>query len=312
MLNQNFIIPFFITLMPLILYKMSHPEDYDKKKSIFMSVGMGIISILLSYLYLINTKDGCEVLIMTSTILISSIYNYFLLRGNIDLKKLPKTALVVFLFFFASLFQLIPILLFHITDQVETTTIDSWLSLFSDACLLLSLIFIYWDDLKKDLRPFIKNFNEMIDTSMKYWSIGLIVMMVSNVLINLLSPKSVAGNEAIVQNLLDQAPLLTFLTAGIIAPFVEELIFRKSFCDIFKTRWLFILSSGLIFGGLHVVFTISSIWDLLYIIPYSSLGIAFAYTLDKTNNVYASISMHLIHNVILTGSSILMGMVMLP
>lgn len=312
MFHQSFTVSLFITLMPILIYQLITKENHKKERAFLISLIGMIFSCLFSYVTLKLVKGNCNLLIMGTTIVITGIYNYFILRGDINLKRLPKTAFVVILFFFASLFQLIPIYLFHITEDVLTATINSYLSLFSDACLFVSLIFLYWDDLKRDLKPFITHFNELIDTSMKYWSIGLIVMVVSNILIGILSPKAIAGNEQIVQTLLDEAPLLTFFTAGILAPFIEEIVFRKSFYDIFKKKWLFILSSGLIFGGLHVVFTIQSAWDLLYILPYSSLGIAFAYTLDKTNNVYASISMHLIHNVILTGSSILLGRVMLP
>ena len=95
------------------------------------------------------------------------------------------------------------------------------------------------------------------------------------------------------------------LLTTIFAPINEEIIFRKSIQDCLKNKWVFIIVSGLIFGYLHVLGS-ESLYDFLYIIPYGSLGAAFAYLLSKTDNIYVTILMHLIHNGLLTIISILL------
>ncbi len=92
-----------------------------------------------------------------------------------------------------------------------------------------------------------------MDVAIKYWLIGLIIMGTSNVLITFLATGAQASNEMGVQTMIHGAPLASFLAAGILAPIIEELTFRKSFFDALKNKWLFILTSGLIFGGLHVI-----------------------------------------------------------
>jgi len=82
----------------------------------------------------------------------------------------------------------------------------------------------------------------------------------------------------------------------IYAPLTEELIFRKSIRDVIKNKWLYIIISGLIFGGLHVVSSIDSLIDLIYLIPYCSLGFVFASLYIKTNNIYSTIVAHSFHN----------------
>ena len=57
--------------------------------------------------------------------------------------------------------------------------------------------------------------------------------------------------------------------------------------------------SGILFGSLHVVTSFENIVDLLYIIPYSAPGIAFAYMLTKYNNIFVSMGFHFMHNGIL-------------
>ena len=71
-------------------------------------------------------------------------------------------------------------------------------------------------------------------------------------------------------------PVIAFFLTSVCAPFIEEIVFRKAFKDAISSKWLFILTSGIVFGALHVIGAIESPYDFLYIIPYSALGIAFA------------------------------------
>ena len=96
--------------------------------------------------------------------------------------------------------------------------------------------------------------------------------------------------------MLKQAPILSFISASFIAPFLEEMLFRKSLGDIFKNKKVMIFMCGFIFGLLHVIFSIKTPWDLLYIIPYGALGFAFAITISKTDNVFVPMTFHIIHN----------------
>ena len=128
-------------------------------------------------------------------------------------------------------------------------------------------------------------------------------MVMSNFIIAFILGGGQATNEQGVQKMIDVAPIIMLITAGIIGPINEELIFRKCFKNILKNKWFFILISGIVFGYLHVSGA-NSLNQFLYIIPYSSLGIAFATTYYKTNTVFSSIFVHMLHNTILTLISI--------
>lgn len=229
----------------------------------------------------------------------------------INIKKIPKLIIIVTLFFLASLFQLIPINLFHIDINHITNYQQLLLTTFSDSILLIILIFIYHKDLKKDFKKLKENFNSIIDTGIKYWFIGLIVMVISNIFIGLFIANAKAGNEEGVQQLIHSSRFLSIIAVGILAPIIEELTFRKAFREVFTNKVLFVLASGLIFGGLHVILSLNSLWDLFYIIPYSSLGIAFSYMYQKTDNIYTSMIMHIFHNTALTTLSLIGGAMIL-
>lgn len=224
---------------------------------------------------------------------------------------LIKSILVILMFFFASYTQLIPIKLFNMDINNLTTLETVLLTTFSDAILLIVLIIMYHKTLKNDFNKLKKNFYSCIDCGIKYWLIGLIVMVVSNVIIMFLFTEAKAGNEEGVQNLISGSGFISLLAIGIFGPIIEELTFRKSFRDIFKNKWLFVFISSFVFGGLHVVLTLNSLWDLLYLIPYCSLGVAFGLMYVKTDNIYTSIIMHMFHNTAITSLSILGAMIIL-
>ena len=168
----------------------------------------------------------------------------------------------------------------------------------SNITLILIYILIYRKTLLKDLKEFIKNFSNNIEIGIKYWLIGFIIMIVSNLIITFILNKGLAGNEQDVRSYLDSFPLFMIFNTVIYAPLIEELTFRKSIKDAISNKWIYILISGLIFGMLHIISYITSWTDLIYLIPYSSLGIAFAMLYHKTDNIYCTISMHAMHNLL--------------
>ena len=53
------------------------------------------------------------------------------------------------------------------------------------------------------------------------------------------------------------------------------------------------------FGGAHVIDSAKTFIDILYIIPYGALGGAFALAYYDTDTIFTSMTMHMIHNLIL-------------
>lgn len=227
------------------------------------------------------------------------------IKNFINWKGLILGIIVFLLFYFSSYFQLIPIILLNWDIRSITESQNVMLSTFSNIVLLLILFLIFRKDIIKEWKKFKLNFLKNIDTGIKYWLVGLAIMMGSNIIINIVMNLGQAANEQAVQQMISALPWLMFINAGIIAPCTEELIFRKSFRKAFPNKWLFILISALVFGSLHVVTSMTSPIELLYIIPYGALGGAFAYMYQKTDTIFTSIAMHMFHNSALILLSIL-------
>lgn len=227
------------------------------------------------------------------------------IKNFINWKGLILGIIVFLLFYFSSYFQLIPIILLNWDIRSITESQNVMLSTFSNIVLLLILFLIFRKDIIKEWKKFKLNFLENIDTGIKYWLVGLAIMMGSNIIINIVMNLGQAANEQAVQQMISALPWLMFINAGVIAPCTEELIFRKSFRKAFPNKWLFVLISALVFGSLHVVTSMTSPIELLYIIPYGALGGAFAYMYQKTDTIFTSIAMHMFHNSALILLSIL-------
>lgn len=206
------------------------------------------------------------------------------------------------LFFSTSYIQQILIVVFNIKKiTIKNAVVISFISSLIIASIL---ILIYRKDLIKEWKIYKKNLSKNIDIGFKYWLIGLMCMMISNFIISFLLKADQATNEQAVQKMISAMPYLLIVSAGILAPINEEILFRKVFKDNIKNKIIYILVSGIFFGYMHVT-SAKTIPQFLYIIPYSSLGIAFAVMYSKTDSVFTSMTMHMFHNTILTILSII-------
>ena len=160
-------------------------------------------------------------------------------------------------------------------------------------------MFAYKDTVVRDFKNFFnKKFLSNMGTSLSYWMIGLAIMIVSNLFISIITNGGMPANEESVRDLIDKVPLYMLFNVIIYAPITEELVFRKSFKDFISNKYVYVLTSGLVFGGLHIISSLTDITGLLYIVPYGTLGITFAILYKKTDNIFSTISVHALHNFI--------------
>lgn len=212
------------------------------------------------------------------------------------------------LYFVQSLYQDVPLKLLGIDYYSLSLNTKITYLLSYELVFILLLIFIYRKRFAKDLKDFLTNIKNYLKTYIDYWALAFGLMTISNFIIVTLFPNSVATNQENVNAIMTVAPLYMFISAVFFAPFVEETIFRLSIRNIFKNDKLFIVVSGLIFGGLHVIGSYQNLIDLIYIIPYSIPGFVFAYTLVKSKNIFVPMSLHLFHNSFTMIMQIILGM----
>lgn len=219
------------------------------------------------------------------------------------MKKITKILIFIILLLLMAIFPYIPIFLFKLNYESYSYTTKIIYNLICDIGFMIIIFFIYKNVLIQNFKDYFHNFKDNFEESFKYYFIGLICMIISNILIVLLVKEANANNENTVRELITKAPLYMLFSVSIYAPFVEEIIFRKSIKDIilsFKdnklTKYIYILTSGLIFALMHIIGSSTSIYDYFFIIPYASLGIAFASLYYKKDNIFYTIMIHSMHN----------------
>ena len=165
---------------------------------------------------------------------------------------------------------------------------------------LLLFIFINRKILLNKLKDFQKNYKKYIPKAFNYWLKGYFIMIVTNYILNYLLKTGQSVNELENIALLKNNLLAHSITIILIAPFLEELVFRLSFNKISNNKHIFSFITGTIFGFIHIISSLSlkNPLNILLLIPYSAMGIALGYAYKETNNIFTSLIMHITHNLI--------------
>ena len=124
---------------------------------------------------------------------------------------------------------------------------------------------------------------------------------ISRVLSNILSiTPSDPINQMFIQDALkSNGVVFMVLSAVIIAPILEELVFRKALIDIFNNTKVGLIVSSLAFGAVHLLMETSIQEALVNGMVYFAMGFAFGYIyLKHQRNVFAPIVVHMATNTI--------------
>ena len=218
---------------------------------------------------------------------------------NINTKKIIKSISAFLVFYLLPYIIIFILKLVGVTFNNITNSTNVIINTILSLITAIILFIIYKKDFKKDFIKFKSDFIKNIDTGFKCWFVGLIIMMISNIILTFLLKAGGANNEQAVQSLLSSLPAIMAIDICLLAPFNEEIAFRKTIKDVFKNKWIFVILSFLLFGGAHVISSAKTLTDYLYIIPYGALGGSFAYAFYETDTIFTSMTMHFIHNTIL-------------
>ena len=215
---------------------------------------------------------------------------------RIIIKSLITFCLIVLMIFWGAIPNFI-LAIFGVNANEMNLAMRVVISFVFDVLFLILLCSFYYSSLKMDFKNYFNShFWDHFRESFSVWVLGFGIMVVSNLLITILTNGQIAQNEEAVRSLIDQYPLYMAFQLMIYAPISEEIIFRKSIKNIIPKGRLYILVSGFIFGGLHVISSLDYHLGFLFLIPYCSLGCLFANLYEKKDNIFYTIMAHSIHN----------------
>lgn len=220
------------------------------------------------------------------------------------LYDLLKIVLILFVFFnigriFSEIFVNIG---FDIStfDFKDTAYIEALIGIF----LSLIVFILYYKTIIKDYNDFKINFKSNLKKCFMLFGVLLAVKVFASVVTSVLSivfnvELTQSVNQNIIETLIGSAPVMMFISSVLVAPFIEEIIFRLGLKKIINNNKVFIIISGLIFGLMHVLPSeLSLVLIMLQSIIYISLGIALACMYVENKNIFYVIIPHALNNLL--------------
>ncbi len=199
------------------------------------------------------------------------------------------------MYFFISLFKSLPFELMRINIDDISSYITIAYNIIIELIMIFIICWVYNNEIKTAIKDIKENHMTYFKKYFTVYLLGVIIMMLSNIIISKYGG-GLSENESAIRSEFQTYPIYTFISAVFLAPILEESIFRMGIKSIFKNKILYILASGLIFGGLHLIgMPIDKLFPL-YLLSYCSEGFAFAYMMSKTNNVLVPMGFHFMHN----------------
>ena len=162
--------------------------------------------------------------------------------------------------------------------------------------MFVMLIIVFRKQLVHDFKIFREYFKEYFTLTFLTWLKSLGVMLTIGLILVLITENAQPNNQMELQSMFNVYPIVIVLLSTIYAPIAEELLFRGVFRKFIKSKYLFILLSGVAFGLIHVIDDSKTLAEFSFVLIYSSLGIFLASLYYKTNNLCTNILFHFLQN----------------
>ena len=212
-------------------------------------------------------------------------------------------ALLIILYYYGVYIYIAPNLSYSILSMFLSQETASYYAQFlSDSICMFPIVYLMLPLLKDCWRHF-----EEYPSMILYKGISLYIpyMFTNSILQTILftfTGTNSGVNQEIANKLFEAAPIALAIPAILIAPIVEECIFRGV---IFRGMrvfgfWPAAIVSGFAFGFLHCISDIvTANWSgLWFIIVYTSMGVFMCKAYENSKNIFGAISLHMFSNII--------------
>lgn len=166
----------------------------------------------------------------------------------------------------------------------------------SYSIVIIILTRMYKDEIKKDFKNLWKDIKESYKKVIPISLLFIGLVYVANYFIYGYAGTK-AGNQISIEQELTSSIVLMLIYVLLLAPIVEEMIFKIPFKNHKEKRFIDFIIIVIMFTLIHF-YPESNPKAYLYLISYGFLSISFAYPFYKTNNVLLSIIIHIINNLI--------------
>lgn len=195
------------------------------------------------------------------------------------------------------LYLLIPMIIGMFLPSLNNSNLLSVLVRFIiDVGVIALFIYLFKDDFKEYNKGLVKNPKKVIGVGLLFALFAFIVMPICNIILHVLNVSASDTNNDTINTLYGVIPLYMMFQTLIYSPIVEGITFRKVFKDAINNKWLFIIISGFVFGLYHIIYNMTSLSQILLMLPYFVVGMLYAGAYSKTDNIYSAFIATFVYN----------------
>lgn len=162
-------------------------------------------------------------------------------------------------------------------------------------------VLLAWPSIKHSYQRFRDNISRNLAYIAILCVVGIVLNIALSMLISTLTNTTGSNNQQSIQEASNVIPLMTIVSSCIVAPIVEECVFRSGLFTFLRRKLNFVFAaiiSSAFFASIHFVdalFT-GNFNDLSYLIVYTGIGIVLAYAYEKSDSIMVSGSVHFLNN----------------
>lgn len=195
------------------------------------------------------------------------------------------------------LYLLIPMIIGMFLPSLNNSNLLSVLVRFIiDVGVIALFIYLFKDDFKEYNKGLVKNPKKVIGVGLLFALFAFIAMPICNIILHVLNVSASDTNNDTINTLYGVIPLYMMFQTLIYSPIVEGITFRKVFKDAINNKWLFIIISGFVFGLYHIIYNMTSLSQILLMLPYFVVGMLYAGAHSKTDNIYSAFIATFVYN----------------
>ncbi len=198
---------------------------------------------------------------------------------------------------------IIQFMILELNISMTYAAANAYLNLMVDGAMLIIVFLMLKDSMIQQIKEFFSHISEHI---LEALVLGPVLIYGANIVGSLLvlafGGASDSENQVLVESLLDAYPVIMSFCTVVLAPILEEMIFRGilfSWAYEYNPKLAHIISAFL-FGFVHVMSSVlaGDLSEMIQIFPYIFTGLVLSYLYEKHNNICVPIGAHAMNNLI--------------
>ena len=209
-------------------------------------------------------------------------------------KEASTLSTFIIYLYFALLISVISKFVFHI--QLVNTNLEHvyWVNIIADLSFIILTTILNFKvltnnefDGKSLLSKFFTFILRMILLFFIFMAVKILFSVIVYWIAALFHLNAESNNQMMIEQVVKLHPIGMLLSVCFAAPFVEELVFRGSVRKIISNDWLFVITSGLLFGLVHVLS--NGLVIMILLISAMILNMIITSKLSKKKKIITSI-----------------------